>query len=107
MGGYREATSPGRSKLKSTKTSRLLAWFALKPTGCFGSVTAWKGGRPWASEVAALQRLNQDFLDDAAVDIGQSEVATGVTVGQASVIDAHLMQDRSVQIVNIDFVTHD
>ena len=31
----------------------------------------------------------QQLLDDFAVDVGEAEVATLVTVGQAGVLDAH------------------
>ena len=39
-------------------------------------------------------------MRDVAVNIRQTEVATGIAVRQFLVIDPHLMQDRRMQIVN-------
>src|SRR4051794_20917510 len=40
-----------------------------------------------------------DLFHDVAVDVGQAEVAAGVAVGEALVIEAEQMQDRRVQVV--------
>ena len=55
---------------------------AIRPTPCL---------RPNA--------LRQDFLDYAAVNVRQSEVASGVPVGQLRVVESELVEDRSVQVV--------
>jgi hypothetical protein len=38
------------------------------------------------------------------VDVGQSEIATGVTVRKAFVIDSEEMKDRGVHVMHVDFV---
>ena len=43
-------------------------------------------------------------LHHAAVDIGQPEVAAAVAVGQPLVVDAQQVQDRGVQVVDVDAV---
>ena len=48
--------------------------------------------------------LRQDLADYAAVDVGQAEVAAGVAEGEAFVVQAQLMQQRRVQVVQVDFV---
>lgn len=40
-------------------------------------------------------------MDDAAFDVGQAEVATAVRISQLLVVEAELVQDRSLQIVNL------
>ena len=37
-----------------------------------------------------------------AVDVGQAEVAAGVTVGQPRVVEAQAVQHRGVQVVDVD-----
>lgn len=39
-------------------------------------------------------------------DVGQAVVATGVAVSQAFVVEAEKVQDRRVEVVNVDFVLH-
>ena len=46
----------------------------------------------------------QDLADDAAVDVGQAEVAAGVAVGELLVVEAEQVQDRGVQVVDVDLV---
>src|SRR5262249_40644326 len=46
----------------------------------------------------------EDRVDDLAVDVSQTVVAAGVAVGQALVIDAQEMQDRGVEVVDMDLV---
>lgn len=40
--------------------------------------------------------LRQNIVDDVAVNIGKSEIAAGVTVGQFLVIQAEQMEHRGV-----------
>ena len=40
-------------------------------------------------------------MDHLAVDVGQSKVATGVTVGQLLVIDAEQVEHRGVEVVGV------
>src|SRR5262245_9343906 len=46
----------------------------------------------------------EQFVDDVAFDIRQSEIAAGIAVSQAFVIESEEMQYRRVQVVNVDFV---
>ena len=39
-----------------------------------------------------------------AVDVGQAEVAAGVAVGELGVVEAEQVQDRGVQVVDVDLV---
>ena len=58
----------------------------------------------------SLQRSGgsgQDRLDDLAVNVGQAEVAALEAVGQPCVIDAQEMQDRGVEVVDLDRVLDD
>ena len=43
-------------------------------------------------------------VDDAAVDVGQAEVAAGVAVGELRVVEAEQVQDGGVQVVDVDRV---
>lgn len=51
-----------------------------------------------------VRKLRQDVVDNAAFDIGQPEVAAAVGISQFFVIEAELVQDCGVQVVNVDFV---
>lgn len=44
----------------------------------------------------------EDLVHDAAVHVGEPEVAPLEPVGQPLVVEAELMQDGGVQIVNVD-----
>ena len=46
-------------------------------------------------------------MNDVAVDVGEAEVAAGVVVGEAFVIEAQKMQDGRLEVVNVDFVLGD
>ena len=43
-------------------------------------------------------------MHDLSVDVGQTEVAALVAVGHPFVVDAHLVQDCRVEIVDVDRV---
>ena len=49
--------------------------------------------------------LREDFLDDVAVDVRQTEVAAGVPVGELRVVEAEQVQDRGVEVVDVDRVS--
>ena len=46
----------------------------------------------------------QDVPDHVAVNVGQAVVAAAVAVGQLLVVEAHQVQDRRVQVVDVDLV---
>src|SRR4051794_13860709 len=52
----------------------------------------------------AANELSDDVVHDAAMHIGQPEVAAAVVIGQSLVIDAEQMEDRGVQIMNVDAI---
>ena len=49
-------------------------------------------------------RSRQDVGDDLAVHIGEAEVAAAEAEGQAFMIQSHEVQDRGVQVMDVDFV---
>ena len=48
--------------------------------------------------------LRHDVLDHRPVDIGQTEISAGVSVGELFVIKAEQLEHRSVQIVDVNFI---
>src|SRR5947207_12717123 len=46
----------------------------------------------------------QNVADDVAVDVGEAEVAAGVAVGEALVVEAQKVQDRRLDVVDVDSV---
>ena len=40
-------------------------------------------------------------MSDFTMDVGQTEIATAVTVGEFGMIETHQMEDRGVQIVDV------
>src|SRR5688500_14704772 len=51
--------------------------------------------------------LGEQLLDDVAVDVGETEVTTLETVRQLLVIEPELVQDRGVEVVDVDLVPSD
>ena len=51
--------------------------------------------------------LCQHSLDELAVDVGEAEIAALVFVGEPRVVDAEEMQDRGVEVVDVDAVGRD
>lgn len=49
----------------------------------------------------------QHVFHNVAVDVSEAVVASGVAEGEAGVIDAEQMQDRGVEVVNMDTVFRD
>ena len=54
-----------------------------------------------------MERSRQDRLDHRAVHVGQAVVAALVLEGQPGVVDAQAVQDRGVQVVDVDRVLDD
>lgn len=50
--------------------------------------------------------LGDDSVDDFAVDVGEAEIAAGVLVGEALVIEAEEVEDGGVQVVEVDLLVH-
>ena len=51
--------------------------------------------------------LRQNRPHDLAADVGQAEVAAGVAEGQPLVVEAQQVQDRRLQVVDVDGVLDD
>ena len=47
-------------------------------------------------------RLTRSNPDHGVVDVGQAEVAAGVAISELLVVEAHQVQDRGVQIVDMN-----
>ena len=45
-----------------------------------------------------------DFMNYSTGDVGQAVITAGVAVGQAFVVEAEEMQDRRVEVVDVDFI---
>ena len=61
----------------------------------------------WRISRIEIARLGEDFRNDPAGDVSQSEVAAAVTIRQFGVVDPEQVQDRGVQIVHVDRVLGD
>ena len=46
----------------------------------------------------------KDLTNDMAVNVGQTIVAAGMAISESLVVEAHQVQDRRVQVVNVDLV---
>src|SRR5262245_6194043 len=57
---------------------------------------------PSSQEKAGFSGQNR--LDHVAVDVGQTVIAATVTVGQFLVVQAQQMQNRGVQVMNVDAI---
>ncbi len=51
--------------------------------------------------------LGEDFFHDFSVDIGQAEIAAEMARGELEVVDAELVQDGRVQVVDVDPARND
>lgn len=49
-------------------------------------------------------RLRNDVMDNFAVDIGESEVASGVAVSEFFVVEAEEVQHGGVEVVDVDAI---
>ena len=56
--------------------------------------------RSGSTEFRPTWGLGDDFVDNVAMNVGQTEISAGMAIGEAFVIDAHEMQNRGVQIVD-------
>ena len=61
-------------------------------------------GVPFARAPRVEGCSGDQFVDDVAVHVGQAEVAAGVAVGELLVVEAQQVQDRGVQVVDVDRV---
>ena len=51
--------------------------------------------------IRGFAALREDIPDDVAVDIGEAVITTGVSPGQAGVVDAEKVQDGGMEIVDV------
>src|SRR4051794_24767711 len=86
--------SPGGAKGRASRTARRACM-----AGRSWSLRGWVKGerRPsvWSYLEAALR---QDGLNHFAVNVGQAEIPSAVTVGQAFVIESEQVQHAGVQV---------
>src|SRR5262249_54722194 len=66
----------------------------------------------WSGEVSSASRaktwfLRQDPLDDLAGDVGEAVIPALVLVGQPLVVDAEQVEDRGMEVVDVDAVGRD
>ena len=50
--------------------------------------------------------MRHNFLNHFARHIRQSKIATRVTIGQSFVVDSHQMQNRGMQIMNVNAIVN-
>lgn len=51
-----------------------------------------------------MRSSGDDVADDMAMEVGEAEIAADVVVGEALVVEAHEMQNRPVQVVDVNAV---
>ena len=49
----------------------------------------------------------RSWRDDGTVDVGEAIVATGVAIGQPGVVETEEVEDRGVEVVDMDDVAGD
>ena len=60
-------------------------------------------GPAWRPPIRFLEcELRQDFADDLSGHVGEAEIPALEFVGEFFVIDAHLVQDRGLEIMHVD-----
>ena len=82
-------------------------WAAGRPTPANVSTSAARAAPPQDfSDVTSMlgRTLRQQLRHDLAVHVGQAEVAALEAVGQLRVVEAEQVQDRRVQVVDVDLV---
>ncbi len=52
----------------------------------------------------ALRQLRKQLLHHLAADVGQPEVAALEAIGQLEMVEAEQVQDRGLQVVDVDSV---
>src|SRR5262249_22124930 len=133
LSGARTRASPGRALLGRAAT-RQSRWAAV-PGGCTGLRQSLRGRgtlpgwhpalarhRPRDAGNAArhaanhsagrvpsepdLVRSGDQFLDDMAVNVGEAEVAASIAIRQLLVIETEQVENRRVQVVDVDLVPH-
>ncbi len=50
--------------------------------------------------------LRDDFVGNVTVDIREAKVASGVSIGELGMIQAHQVEDRRMEIVEVHPVVH-
>ena len=53
-----------------------------------------------------LRLSGNNLLDDVTMHIGQSEIPTGVAIRELRMVKSHQVQNRGVQIMNMNPVFH-
>ena len=58
-------------------------------------------------DTSVRHALGENLPNNMSVDVSQSKISATVTIGQPFMIDAQQMQNRRLQIVNVDRSLHD
>ena len=113
LDGQRAVRRDGRGRAgRSSARHRRLAGLARaddrrRSQGAAGGRQELTSGldRSWDRAVMVTQDSQARIpFDDLAVDVGQAKVAAGVPVGQPLVVEPQQVQDRGVQVVDVDLV---
>lgn len=63
--------------------------------------------RMWRSDEQCEAASAQNLIHHAPMDISQPKIAALKSIGQASVVNAQLMQQSRVQVMDVNGVVHD
>src|SRR3954468_10987224 len=82
--------------------SARLGWLGLRhATPALGNRGCVPQPQPPRSQ-PGFEGSGQDLADDAALDVGQAEVAAGVAIGQLGVVEAEQVEHGRVQVMHMD-----
>ena len=84
------------SPLKRTSNCETFCWRSCRQTSLSDD-----SSRTFANQTALGQALTDEGLDQVAADIGQSEVASLESIGQLGVLDAELVEQGGVKVVDV------
>ena len=96
-------SSDGAASKPDASAKRQISTYQVRP----GAISDPASGKQCPAEVIrppGTDSLRDDLLNDLARDVGQTEATAVVLVGQPSVIDAQQVQNRGVQVVDVNLV---
>ena len=57
--------------------------------------------------ISNIVKLRNDVVEHVSIDVRQAVIATGVEVGELLMVEAHLMEDGGVEVVDVSLVRFD
>ena len=93
--------------VRSGSAGHVTSSMAIEVTTAIACRTLDAGNCLTRFAAALTDRVPQDTVNHATMNIRQAEVATGVAVRQTRVVEAQDVQNRRVEIVNVDGVFRD